>query len=97
MLFADAAEAWTGLRDQVDQLAVIASRRRPGTEAPASGRRWGSSGTRAHLAAEGDRAARASERARILADDARVRVFDLLGERRRALAILERRLTSAQT
>jgi hypothetical protein len=37
---------------------------------------------------------RVQERAGKLADDARISTFDRLGEQRRALAILERRLAS---
>jgi hypothetical protein len=39
-----------------------------------------------------DPAVRAAARAAILADDARVRSFELLGEHERAVSIMERRL-----
>jgi hypothetical protein len=88
-LFADAAAAWASLRDTVDRIAALASGLRPATPARASRKRQRVSGSRTHPD-------QARERARTLADDARIRTFDLLDERRPALAILERRLKPAQ-
>src|SRR6266498_1461059 len=74
--------SWRSFRNMVDRRSAIASDLVP---AKPTGKRPGASGLR-------ERTARAKERARTLADDARIKAFDLLGERRRALAILERRL-----
>jgi hypothetical protein len=89
-LFADAEAIWASLRDTVDRIVALASYRGPASPARPSRKRPGVPGSRTH-------AEQARERARTLADDARIRTFDLLGERRRALAILERRLTSGES
>jgi hypothetical protein len=90
VLLGDAAQEWAGLRDMVDRLASLA-----GVRPPVIGAR--TSGHRRSTAAAGrrHRADRVQERARTHADDARDSTFEQLGDRRRALAILERRLCDA--
>lgn len=85
-LFSDTRKTWTELRAQVDglaKLAVLLPRKRARTR---KGER-DSAG-----APEGTFAERAQKRAREFADDARIKTFELLGERDRAVAIMERRL-----
>jgi hypothetical protein len=77
LLFTDAETAWAELSAFVDRLTGVA-----GTMDPPPG----------EPAADGDPAVRAAARAAILADDARVRSFELLGEHERAVSIMERRL-----
>jgi len=87
VLFADAAEAWTGLREHVDLLTALAERfpevLRASTSSDDEPEVGGSSQSLTDLAAS---------RARTLADDARVTAFEVLGDRPRAVAIMERRL-----
>jgi hypothetical protein len=89
VLLGDAAQEWAGLRDMVDRLASLAGVRPPVIGARTSGHRRSAAAGRRH------RADRVHERARTLADDARDSTFEQLGDRRRALAILERRLCEA--
>lgn len=85
-LFSDTTKAWTELRAQVDglaKLAVLRPRKRARTR---RGERDSAD------APAGTLEERVQERARELADDARIKTFELLGERDRAVAIMERRL-----
>ena len=82
-LLADAAREWDKFADMVDHLWSLAEKLVPLTRAEE--RRSSKDGGQ-----EYDR--RVQERARKLADDARISTFDRLGENSRALAILERRL-----
>jgi hypothetical protein len=88
VLFADATEAWTGHVDFVERLASLAE-----TLAPTSGPK-----PRPHrsavLAGSGSLTERVAERVARLADDARVRAYEILGDRPRAVAIMERRFLS---
>jgi hypothetical protein len=82
-LLADAAREWARFADMVDHLGSLAEKLAPLTGAEE--RRLSKDSGQKY-----DR--RVQERARKLADDARISTFDRLGENSRALAILERRL-----
>jgi PAS domain S-box-containing protein len=86
VFFADAAEAWAGHVDFVERLAsladAIASTRNVKTSRRPPG--W--------TVAEASVQARVAERVASLADDARVRAYEILGDRPRAVEIMERRL-----
>jgi hypothetical protein len=82
-LLADAEREWSKFADIVDRLWSIAEKVVPLTRAEE--RRVSGEGGRRF-----DELVR--ERARTLADDARISTFDRLGENTRALSILERRL-----
>lgn len=83
-LFADTQDAWDRFADQVDGLWTIAE-----TD--------GESNESAQVDAEDDPLAdRVADRVRHLADDARISTFERLDEMPRAVAIVERRLTSAK-
>jgi hypothetical protein len=82
-LFADAETEWSRFAEMVDSLRSLSEKLVPLT--PAEERRISKDGGR--LSDE-----RVEARAHKLADDARISTFDRLGEQRRALAILERRL-----
>jgi hypothetical protein len=84
VLFADATEAWTGHVDFVERLAGLA-------ETMAS---TGGSMARARRSrtASGSLTERVAERVATLTDDARVRAYEILGDRSRAVEIMERRL-----
>jgi hypothetical protein len=82
-LFSDAEAEWSRFAELVDSLWSLSEKLVPLT--PAEERRVSKDGER--LFDE-----RVGARAHKLADDARISTFDRLGEQRRALAILERRL-----
>jgi len=84
-LFADAETEWSMFAEIVDGLWSLSEKLVPLT--PAEERRVSKDGGRLFDD-------RVQERAGKLADDARISTFDRLGEQRRALAILERRLAS---
>jgi hypothetical protein len=79
----DAERAWSSFAEMADRLWSIAEKLVPLTRAEER-----------RLSKDGGRILdqRVQERARKLADDARISTFDRLGENSRALAILERRL-----
>ena len=82
IFFADVGETWAGHVDLVERLASLADLLAvPGTRGRAVGTKAG-----------GSVAERAGHRATELADDARVRAFAIMGERERAVTIMERRL-----
>ena len=92
ILFTDATEAWAGLRDQVDRLIALAEL------LPVAMRAAGSpTDERATDSLAEQVADPAESRAAILADHARVTAFELLGDRPRAVAIMERRLRAVPT
>jgi hypothetical protein len=85
VLFADATEAWTAHVDFVERLASLA-------ETLAS-----TGGTMARArpstrTTSGSLTERIAERVATLTDDARVRAYEILGDRPRAVEIMERRL-----
>jgi hypothetical protein len=82
-LLADAERAWESFAEIVDRLWSLAEDIAPVTKAEE--RRKRNDGEQLF-----DK--RVTERARKLADDARITTFDRLGQNSRALAILERRL-----
>jgi hypothetical protein len=84
-LFADAETEWSMFAEIVDSLWSLSEKLVPLT--PAEERRVSKDGGRLFDD-------RVQGRAGKLADDARISTFDRLGEQRRALAILERRLGS---
>jgi hypothetical protein len=83
-LLSGVQEDWDRFADQTDRLWSIANRMEP----------MSLKGVREPSADEGEQAwdDRVADRARKLADDARISTFDRLGENARAVAILERRL-----
>jgi len=86
VFFADASAAWASHVDLVERLAGLA-------EAMAStGGPMARSRRSTRTAAGGSLAERVAERVARLADDARVRAYEIMGDRPRAVQILERRL-----
>jgi hypothetical protein len=85
VLFVDAAQAWAGHVEQVERLARMAEM--VGSAEPAA-RARGIPRPRANAAVD----ERVEAVARHLADDARVRAYEVLGDRERAVSIMERRL-----
>jgi hypothetical protein len=88
VLFADAATAWAGYVEFVEHLGGRAEILAPGEPAKAGRRKPEGSGPGDSLDAQ------AEALAGRLADDARVKAYEILGERERAVAIMERRLWS---
>ncbi len=86
VFFADATEAWAGHVDFVERLAGLADAMAPTSGPKPRPRR--STGTDV----AGSLAERVTERAAKLADDARVRAYEILGDRPKAVEIMERRL-----
>jgi hypothetical protein len=86
VLFADAAESWASHVDMVDRLAGLAEAMVWTEEASARRRPPARPGVDASLDA------RVEDRAARLADDARVRAYETLGERLKAVQIMEQRL-----
>jgi len=87
VLFSDATEAWASLREIVDRLVALAELNQiamRAADSPTDERATDSLAAQVPDTAE--------SRAAILADDARVTAFELLGDRSRAVAIMERRL-----
>jgi hypothetical protein len=78
VLFPDAAAAWAGHADLVERLLGLAEVIEPAraTRRPSGGESL---------------AARVEALATWLADDARVKAYEILGERERAVSIMERR------
>ncbi len=87
VLFADASEAWTSYVDMVERLVGLAEAMDWTNGAKAARR----SPTR--LAAGASAEVRVADRVKRLADDARVRAYETLGDRPKAVQIMERRLT----
>jgi hypothetical protein len=87
VLFADATMAWTRHVEQVERLTTIAEVMSSAAGAKPRGRRF--RGTSA-VSFRG----LAVEQARRLADDARVRAYEVLGDRLKAVAIMERTLAA---
>ncbi len=82
IFFADVGETWAGHVDLVQRLASLADLLAvPGRRGRAVGTKTG-----------GSVAERAALRTTELADDARVRAHEIMGDRERAVAIMERRL-----
>jgi hypothetical protein len=88
VFFADASQAWASHVDMVDRLRGLAEIVVPTGGPKARPRR--STGTEAG----GSVTERVAERVARLADDARVRAYEIMGDRPRAVAIMERRLLS---
>jgi hypothetical protein len=86
VLFADAATSWASYVDMVERLVGLADAM-VWTNRPKAPRR--SAGTEAGAFVEISVAVRVTR----LADDARVRAYETLGERHKAVQIMERRLT----
>jgi hypothetical protein len=86
VLFADAVASWASHVDFVERLASLADVMAPTGGPKARPRR--PTGT----AAGGSLTGRVAERVATLADDARVRAYEILGDRPRAVEIMERRL-----
>ena len=86
VFFADAGQAWASHVDMVDRLGGIAETMASTGGPMARPRR----STR--TAAGGSVTERVAERVARLADDARVRAYEILGDRPRAVEIMERRL-----
>jgi hypothetical protein len=87
-LFADVASAWAGHVEFVERLAGLAEVIAEAEPAKAVRRRPGGSGSGDSL--DGRVEALAVQ----LADDARVKAYEVLGDRERAISIMERRLRS---
>jgi hypothetical protein len=85
LLFSDAATSWASHVDRVERLASLA-------EAMASTGGPMARSRRSTRAAGGSLTERAAERVATLTDDARVRAYEILGDRPRAVEIMERRL-----
>jgi hypothetical protein len=86
VLFADSATDWAGHVEFVERLAGLAQILAPGEPAKTGRRKPDRSGP-------GDSFdARVEALATRLADDARVRAYEIVGERERAVSIMERRL-----
>jgi hypothetical protein len=85
-LFADASAAWASHVDLVERLASLAE-----TVASAGGPMARSSRS-TRTAAGGSLTERVAELVATLADDARVRAYEILGDRPRAVEIMDRRL-----
>ena len=86
VLFADTATAWAGHVDLVARLGGMAEVIEGAEPAKPTRRKPGRRGSGAAFEAQ------VEGRASHLADDARVRAYELLGQRERAVAIMERRL-----
>jgi hypothetical protein len=86
VLFADATAAWTGHVDFVERLASLADALAPTSGPKPRARR---SAVRAGSPSLTERVA---ERVATLTGDARVRAYEILGDRPRAVEIMERRL-----
>jgi hypothetical protein len=86
VFFADAGAAWASHVDLVERLASLAE-----TMASAGGP-MARSRRSTRIAAGGALSERVAERVARLADDARVRAYEILGDRPRAVAIMERRI-----
>jgi hypothetical protein len=91
VFFADAGAAWASHVDLVERLASLAE-----TMASAGGPMARSHGS-TRIAAGGALSERVADRVARQADDARVRAYETLGERPRAVQILERRLAGSWT
>ena len=89
VLFADAAAAWTSHVELVRRLAGLAEVIESGESAKAARR------TTTPKSAIPPLDARIADLAATLADDARVRAYEVLGDRERAVSIMERRLRIA--
>jgi hypothetical protein len=85
VLFADASQAWTGHVDFVERLVSLAETM-ASTGGPMARSR------RSTRTAGGSLTERVAERVATLTDDARVRAYEILGDRSRAVEIMERRL-----
>ena len=85
VFFADASQAWADHVDLVERLAGLAEGMASTGKPPTRHGRNGSAVT-------GSVDALVAARTTRLADDARVRAFELLGDRPKAVAIMERRL-----
>lgn len=91
VLFADAATTWAGHVDLVERLGSLAEAIAEAEPAKLARRKGAGSGS-------GDSFdARVKALAGELADDARIRAYEVLGERDRAVAIMERRLLLTPT
>ncbi len=88
VLFADATEAWTGHVDFVERLASLAD------TMASTGRPMARPRRSTRTAAGGSLSTSVAERVATLADDARVRAYEIMGDRPRAVEIMERRLLS---
>jgi hypothetical protein len=88
VFFADVSQAWAEHVEMVERLVSLADAFAPGGGPQGRPRR--SNGT----AAGGSVTERVAERVTRLADDARVRAYEIMGDRPRAVAIVERRLVS---
>ncbi len=86
MFFADASAAWASHVDFVERLASLAETMASAGGPKARPRRS------TQTAAGGSLTERVAERVAMLADDARVRAYEILGDRPRAVEIMERRL-----
>jgi hypothetical protein len=87
VFFADVSQAWLEHADLVERLASL------GDVLSQAGA--GATRSRSRTEAEGAVDARVAQRVARLADDARVRAFEIGGDRPRAVAIMERRLLAA--
>lgn len=85
VLFADAATSWASHVDMVERLASLAETM-ASTGGPMAVSR------RSTRTASGSLTERVAARVATLADDARVRAYEILGDRSRAVEIMERRL-----
>jgi hypothetical protein len=87
VLFADAAMAWASYLDMVERLVGLAEAMTWTDQAKAPRRRPAGVDETASVEA------RAADRVARLADDARVRAYETLGDRPKAVQLMERRLT----
>jgi hypothetical protein len=85
VLFADASQAWASHVDFVERLASLAE-----TMASTGGKM--ARARRSTRVAGGSLTERVAERVATLTDDARVRAYEILGDRPKAVEIMERRL-----
>jgi uncharacterized protein YhaN len=88
VFFADAAQAWSEHVDLVERLVNLADLLAT-TQRPKPRRRSDRSDP------DGSLSERVAERVTWLADDARVRACEIMGDRPRAVAIMERRLVGS--
>jgi hypothetical protein len=86
VLFSDAATSWASHVDMVERLASLADAM-ASTGGPMARSRHST------RTAGGSLTERVAERVATLTDDARVRAYEILGDRSRAVEIMERRLT----
>ena len=84
VLFPDAATAWAGYVELVERLSGLAETIEPARPTRPTRRASGGESLAAQVGALATR----------LADDARVKAYEILGERERAVSIMERRLGS---